>query len=157
MNKWDIGVLVILCELILFAHGARSKSVRNSHFIFVNIRVFLADPIRHFGHCNVRTETGYCVHRHNCWEKDVNFQSAERGRCISQIRNDLVCCRRAPTENVVTVAQKQLLPQAGACGGFGDSFADRIIAGTLSRIKDYPWMALLRYTSDGRFHSFNVN
>lgn len=152
MNKWDTGVLVTLCGLFVLAHGARSIQVRNSRFISVIIYLFLADPIRHFGHCNVRDETGYCLHKHNCWEKDVNFQSSERGRCLSQIRNDLVCCRRASAGNAISPL-KQLLPQAGACGGFGDSFADRIIAGTVSSIKDYPWMALLRYTSDGRFHS----
>lgn len=99
-------------------------------------------------------ETGFCLHRHNCWEKDVNFQTSGRGRCSSQVRNDLVCCRRAPVQNV-TSPLKQLLPQD--CGGFGDSLGDRIIGGTLAGIRDYPWMALLRYTSDGQYLPYNLS
>ncbi|XP_064555792.1 spaetzle-processing enzyme-like isoform X1 [Drosophila montana] len=105
-------------------------------------------PLRHYGRCNVYDEIGYCQPRQLCWETDVNFNSSSRSHCQSQMRSDLVCCRRMPTA-YAALTLKPLLPQPGVCGGIGIDIANRIVAGTDTHITDFPWMALLFATNDG--------
>ncbi|XP_017853223.1 spaetzle-processing enzyme-like [Drosophila busckii] len=110
-----------------------------------------ATPLIHYGHCMVNTELGVCQPRQLCWElqQEANFNSQRRSRCHSRVRDDLVCCRRAQKVSASSAALYDVLPQTPVCGGYDGMFEDRIIAGTQAHILDYPWTALLLYSSDG--------
>ncbi|EDW81955.2 uncharacterized protein Dwil_GK25542 [Drosophila willistoni] len=61
---------------------------------------------------------------------------------FSKVITNLVCCPNKRS----TKTSEFILPQPGLCGY---SFGNRIIMGQVTHIKDFPWMALLRYTTDG--------
>lgn len=107
----------------------------------------LLEPRIHYGRCKVQGKTGYCLNPQNCWEKSVNIN---RTLCPDHLQNDLVCCRKAPMEQVIAPSNL-IVPQPGVCGTDTNAISDRVIAGTESGIMEYPWMALLRYTKDGKF------
>ncbi|XP_034100358.1 serine protease easter-like [Drosophila albomicans] len=125
----SIRNLIICCTIIATVNGANK-------------------PVIHYGRCNVGSEAGYCQHRHQCWEQpNVDFNSASRSRCVSQVHSDLVCCRRAPVVEAFAMQYRLQLPQPGVCGN--SEFDNRIVGGENTSITEYPWMALLRYTNDG--------
>ncbi|XP_034472458.1 serine protease easter-like [Drosophila innubila] len=133
MLSSNFPILAILCTILALVNSERK-------------------PLIHYGRCKVQGKIGYCLNPQQCWEKSVNFTMGNRTLCPNQGQNNLVCCRKNPVERFTT-PQTVVLPQPGVCGIDANGIADRVIAGTVSGIMEYPWMALLRYTSDGEEYS----
>ena len=76
----------------------------------------------------------------NIFDEDIKLLTS---RQLGKINNKHVFC--CEVEN--------LLPTAPVCG---EDIADRIIGGTVTKINEYPWTALMQYTYR-KFHHFDLS
>ncbi|XP_037932533.1 serine protease easter-like [Teleopsis dalmanni] len=86
---------------------------------------------------------------------DANRRYLSSSQCGYQNGKVLICCPDR-YQNVVQVAQTtasipsggnyQLLPNPGQCG---DVLSNRVYGGNVTKIDEFPWMALIEYTKPG--------
>ncbi|XP_030378912.1 serine protease easter-like [Scaptodrosophila lebanonensis] len=114
-----------------------------------------AKPLIHYGRCLVDSKQGNCLPRSQCWQKDISDNYFERNKCSSVVHEDLMCCTHKTESPINTTSNNTAsnrytsapikLPPSQVCG---IALLDRIVYGIQADIREYPWMALLRYTFD---------
>lgn len=133
------------------------------YFVFTVIFLSLtsAQNVVNYGRCiTPNSERALCIHLEQCTQlynmlkkqplsnEDRSF--LQRSQCGSNNRKVLICCPErqiGPQTAAPTVESTQPrlginLPEPGVCGNV---ISNRIYGGNVTKIDEYPWMALIEY------------
>ncbi|XP_055847600.1 serine protease easter-like isoform X2 [Episyrphus balteatus] len=145
--------------------------IRKSHIFCIAAVVIVsfisltsAQNVVNYGRCiTPNSERALCIHLEQCTylynlltkkpllEADRNF--LQRSQCGSNNGKVLICCperqigpQPSPAPDSTETRLRSNLPEPGQCGNV---ISNRIYGGNVTKIDEYPWMALIEYNKGG--------
>lgn len=141
-----------------------SKNILLSFFLFFSIKFYIENAC-----VNPRQQNGVCIPLFKCdslvrilRERPVSQENKVflgKSQCGWEDPQPLVCCtdgipqRNQPARPTTTTANR-LLPTPGD-GVCGIDTSERIFGGEVTKIDEYPWLALLGYDKPGGGRGFH--